>query len=423
MRRSLVPALIATAALLGGIAHAETPAPPYREAWRAATDGAASGATIADGVAYVTTSDAVLGFDVATGERVASYPRGGALLRPGVGSVDGRALLVFLDAGSASGASPSPTSTSPVEVVAIDVADGSEPWRTGFADGVAGGLTVVGDTAYLVDGSGTLSALSLRDGSTIWAVRGVGKSDAAPVVADGVVYASGAPNGSSAIVAVDAASGERRWTVGPEYGVAATSALAVQGDTLAYASSDRIAHALDVADGSARWNRLLLNVPSPVTSPAIGEDLVIGIDYAGGVYRLDRSTGADVWDHQLNALTVRSGPVLAGDAVVLGTNDGRVVALDASNGHLIADVRLGDGVVGTLAADGDLLLAPVGGPGAALVALARDPGGALLDVVSPTVADPVAIVSRFAVAALVLLGAAAVGGRLAPRRRPRGEAA
>ena len=59
-----------------------------------------------DGVAYVATADAVLGFDVATGERVASYPRGGALLRPGVGSVDGRALLVFLDAGAASGASP-----------------------------------------------------------------------------------------------------------------------------------------------------------------------------------------------------------------------------------------------------------------------------------------------------------------------------
>ena len=138
---------------------------------------------------------------------------------------------------------------------------------------------------------------------------------------------------------------------------------------------------------------------------------------------LDRSTGADVWDHQLNALTVRSGPVLAGDAVVLGTNDGRVVALDASNGHLIADVRIGSGVVGALATDGDLLLAPVGGPDAALVALARDPDGALLDVASPTVADPVAIVSRFAVAALVLLAAAAVGGRLAPRRRPRGEAA
>ena len=114
-------------------------------------------------------------------------------------------------------------------------------------------------------------------------------------------------------------------------------------------------------------------------------------------------------------LAVRSSPVLVDGAVVLGTDDGRVVALDGGTGRLVADVRLGDGVVGAIATAGDLLLAPVAGSAPALVALATDPAGRLLDVVSPTVADPVAMVGRFALVAAVLLGAAALGARRSRR--------
>lgn len=414
-RASVLPILAVATALVGGVARADAPTPPYREAWRAVTDGASSGATVWDGVAYVTTEDAVLGFDVASGDRVASYPRGGALLRPAIGTVDGRDLLVYLDGGSTTEATPSPSSSGPVEVVAIDLADGSEPWRTAFEAGVPGGLTVVGDTAYLVDGDGALSALSLRDGSTTWAVRGVGSSDAPPLVVADAVFASGAPDGTSRILAVDAATGERRWRQEPQYGIAATSALAASLDALAYVSSDRVAHLLDAATGEVRWERLLVNLPSPVAAPVVAEDAVIATDYAGGVYRLDLATGDRIWDHQLNVLAVRSSPVLVDGAVVLGTDDGRVVALDGGTGRLVADVRLGDGVVGGIATAGDLLLAPVAGSAPALVALATDPAGRLLDVVSPTVADPVAMVGRFALVAAVLLGAAALGARRSRR--------
>lgn len=421
MRRSAFPiAALLAVALSAGVAEAQAPSPPYVEAWRATSDGPMSGATIAGGVAFVTTGDAVLGFDLADGTRIASYPRTGRLFRPGVGAVDGRAILVFVDGGTASsGASPSPAASATTELVAVDIADGSEPWRTAIGGGVKGGIAVQGEAAYVVDGEGSLLAISLRDGSIRWSATRVGTGDAPPTVVGDVVYASGAPNGSARIVALDVATGERRWAQPPQYGAAATSAIAVEGDALAFIGSDRIARVLDVSTGDARWEDLLLNVPSPVVAPDLTADALYATDYAGGVYRFDPATGERIWDHQLNVLAVRSGPVAVDAGVVLGTDDGRLVALDGATGHLVADVRLGDGVVGAIAVAGDLLIAPVAGDAPELVALRTDPEGTLLDVASPTALDPLALVGRFGLAAAFLL-AAAVLGRIVSRRRSGG---
>jgi hypothetical protein len=134
-------------------------------------------------------------------------------------------------------------------------------------------------------------------------------------------------------------------------------------------------------------------------------------DASGGVYRFDASSGRELWDHQLNELIVRSSPVFAGTSVLVGLNDGRLVALDAGTGHLVWQSRPTPGLIGAISLSPDAVIAVKGGRAPGLVAFVHDPGGSLTDVPSPTEVDVRKLFGNFAVAF-----AACVVGLYAPFR-------
>jgi len=150
------------------------------------------------------------------------------------------------------------------------------------------------------------------------------------VAADGQrVYAASLKGN---VVAFELASGRQLWqrqvraplSAGP----AAASGLVVVG------SSKGDVIALAEQDGAPRW-RVRINAEI-LSAAAIDADLVVVRAVDGKLHGLSARDGAENWviDQQVPRLSLRgtSRPVLAGDLAICGFDNGRVVAVSASNG-------------------------------------------------------------------------------------------
>ena len=423
----------------GGPGHSgsleDGPAPPYRERWRLVAgdvdDRAFSGVAIADGLAFAVGDRAVYAVDLATGEIAWDLPRaGGPLSVPAVvaGRGDDPGTLLYLegpadarsdDASPSPEASPSPDGGGGAsDLVAVELGERTELWRVALAGTSRTGVTVEGGTAYVGDENGTVHAVSISDGRLRWPAAEVAAPVDVPLaVAGGLVIAVGrdGDGGTVEIEALDQRTGDRRWGLSPQGTSTAVSAPASADGVTVVGLADRYVRGLDEA-GQEVWTHLALSIFSPVTSPALGPDALYIADLSGGLYRLDPADGSRAWGYQLNEVVLRSSPVLSGDTVLLGLNDGRLIAIDVDSGRLVWQSARTPGLVGTIALSADVLVAVKGGGDAGLIAFEHDPAGALVDVQSPTVLDGGATLARAGVAIVIALVVVLVPGVLARRR-------
>ena len=82
-------------------------------------------------------------------------------------------------------------------------------------------------------------------------------------------------------------------------------------------------------------------------TPAVDDTAVYVPDWAGNLYALDRSTGAQLWSHQISDYTgvvgdyVRATPAVAGNKLIFGDQGGklgagaRMMAVDKQTGNLL----------------------------------------------------------------------------------------
>lgn len=418
----------------GGPGHPGTildaPTPPYRERWRfQPPSGGLSGAVLTGDLAVAVGRDAVYGVELGSGELAFQIPRrGGPLSTPALARVGERLVLLYLEGPrSAAGGSPSPSPAAEAEgsrvseLVAVDLADRSELWRASLGATSRSGVSVAEGLAYVGDDLGGVSAFSVATGEPVWTAEAVGRVDAPPAVADGRVYvaARDLEQPRTQVLALDARSGERRWTFSPSGGAVVISGLSAGDGAVVLGAGDQLVRGLAAEDGSLRWHALALNLFSPVSAPAYQPGNVYIADAAGGLYRLNPADGGVDWDHQTNALIVHSSPVVVGPYVVVGLGDGRLAAFEATSGDLVYASAPSPGPLGPLALSHQLLVAPTGGSRPALVAYEHDPAGALVRVASPTIPVPTRLVGWFALAAAIVGVAILVPFRLvAPRFGP-----
>ena len=429
------------------------PQPPYRVRWTlpAPVGEALSGAVVAGNLAVSVGAEAVYGIDVASGTVEWQVRRdGGPLSVPAIGAGPGGRILVYLegpgpnDTGGTTEGSPSPSASatpSAIEstptaatgpsatkaaeradsstLVAISLDDQREVWRTPLGATSRSGVTIDGTNAFVGDQDGSVYAVSLETGAISWSEQMGGRVDSALAVSDGQVVAI-ARNTDTAQVVVDSfdeATGERSW---PALAIKANStagtAPSTGGGSLFIGSADRRVRALDAADGAERWATLVLSLFSPATALAFDEQSVFAADIAGGLYRLDAADGGRAWSYQLNEVVLRSSPVVSGDSVLLGLGDGRLIAIDVASGHLVWQSASSPGLVGTIALASDAVIAVKGGRDAGLIAFEHDPGGALIDVPSPTQLDTGTTLTRWALAAVIVFVVAFIPGLWAKRR-------
>jgi outer membrane protein assembly factor BamB len=430
------------------------PQPPYGERWTwlAPAGDALSAAIVVGEQAISVASQAVFGIDLSTGEVAWSIPRtGGPVSTPAAASVAGRDLLVYLDgpapvdsptlspsASPSDTASPSTTgapSPTPSEspgaeggdpdrmssIVAVDLADRSELWRTALEATSHSGVTIEGAIAYVGDRDGDVYAVDLDDGSFVWAspASGPGQVDAPVAVADGSVYVvrRDQDTGLSTLMAFDAATGERRWPAeSADAAPTGGSAPAVIDGAVIVGSTDPAVRALAAADGELRWSALATSRFSPFTSPAVADDGAVVAGLSGGLYLLDTADGERRWSYQFNEVVIRSSPVVSGTTVLLGLDDGRLVAVDAGAGHLVWQSAPASDPLGAIALSTDVIVAVRLGRVPALVAFEHDPDGALIDERSPTELEAGATLGRYAMAAAIVFVLALVPGLVLAKR-------
>lgn len=245
---------------------------------------------------------------------------------------------------------------------ALDRADGAAAW---VAPGETGQVAVGDGVVYAKRTD--LVVLDAADGSVRWRRDVGGSIPTRPAVGDGVVVAT---NREAGLVRAFETDGTARWT--HETGVETRSPTVADGVVYVAATetpgrSGRLV-ALDAADGSVRWRvdtRSLKRGTRPVVGP---ERLFLGCSGrdAGRLVAHARDDGSPRWSYTDDNSTVYQ-PVLAGDRVYAGSNDGALTAF-SRDGAQQWQVDAG-AVVGSVAVDGERVYASTN---ERLVAVARD---------------------------------------------------
>ena len=259
--------------------------------------------------------------------------------------LDGCAALVVTRTGSGGA----------VRAVSLDAH--RQEWLRASAEPIAGGAAVDAHTAYVgVTGSTTASGptravvgLALADGGTR-IERALGTSAAgSPAVGGGRVYATSV-DGTLVALSVDPAtqSTSQLWSLSLG-GAAAAGPVETADGVLAATTGGSLA--LVDADGRLRWRA---NAGGPVEVPPVRGHTLIAAGSRDGRITALSSDGAVRWTRELHAVV--TGLAVAGDDVVVATQDGVLRVLDPAGGADISSWHAGAALVGAPALSGGRVL-------------------------------------------------------------------
>ncbi|MSQ91491.1 MAG: outer membrane protein assembly factor BamB [Gammaproteobacteria bacterium] len=170
-------------------------------------------------------------------------------------------------------------------------------WSTGTKGGdevlrLGLGPVIVDDRVYVAGHGGDVQALELGSGRSLWNTKTDLDLSGGPAYGEGLVVAG---TNSGQVLALDATSGAERWRI------------AVSGEVL--------------------------------SAPAIGAGLVIVHTVDGKLRALRIADGTEAWSYEqpVPRLTLRGNgpPIISGDMVLSGFDNGKVVALALLTGDLL----------------------------------------------------------------------------------------
>ncbi len=223
----------------------------------------------------------------------------------------------------------------------------SKVWSTGLgggADRLRLGLqpTITEDAVYAASHNGEVEAIAADTGKRLWRTKTKLDLSGGPAAADGLVVV-GSANGE--LVALEAADGKQRWQ--HQLSSEVLSKALIAKNLVVVRTVDGRLQALNATDGSVRWTieetvpKLSLRGTSmPILA---GETVVTGFDN-GKLVAVDLVTGDSVWSvtvdspagrTELDRLADIDAPAaFSGRDVFVAGFQGRVAMLDAENGQI-----------------------------------------------------------------------------------------
>lgn len=312
---------------------------------------------VLDGKVYAAAVDGgVHAFDLRSGQSLWRYP---SELRLSGGPGAGEGLVVV---GSLEG-----------DVVALDAATGSEKWRAKVANEVLVAPAVANGMVFVHANDGRVTAFDAASGERRWfhgsdmpalTVRGSGGITVGP----GLLFVG---NDRGTVTALSMSDGSVLWAaaVAQPDGrtelerMADVDGAPVLDDTILYATSYKNRTvAIDGPTGQLVWDR---DNGGP-RGLGVSNSAVVVADATGSVVGLDKNSGGSLW--QQDGLKYRnvSAPAVQGDYAVVGDLEGVVHWLRLADGAFAARASVGAAIGGQpVVADGILLVQTIDGQVAA----------------------------------------------------------
>lgn len=143
------------------------------------------------------------------------------------------------------------------------------------------------------------------------------------------------------IEAFDRQNGKSLWDIDLKRPL--TGAVGIGGGRVFVSSADGRLWALDLATGEKLWKQ---PVGGEVLAPAVADDSLVAVaTFDGRLVGLDAADGKPRWSYSVTppvlSLRASSSPVLVEGAVIAGFASGKVVAVNADNGQLYWESRVG----------------------------------------------------------------------------------
>ena len=203
-----------------------------------------------------------------------------------------------------------------------------------------GGVSVEGTVAYATSGTGDVAALNLTDGSVVWKSRPAGVLRGAPTVAFGSIYVMTQDN---QLLALNAGTGVVEWqkaaTLEPGSVFGAASPAAGQGTIIGgYSSGEVMAYRYE--NGRDLWDDALARTSIALSvallndvdaDPVIDRGRVFALGQGGRMASYELVTGQRLWELSIAGI---STPWVAGDWVFVVTDDARVLCVARATGRV-----------------------------------------------------------------------------------------
>lgn len=286
----------------------------------------------------------VTAFDARTGQplwalNVVPKAEADSVFSGGLAYADGR-LVVTTGAG---------------EVLALDAARGNVIWRHSVGRPMRAPPTLAAGRVFVITYDNQLFALSAENGGELWSHAGIAETagllgGAAPAVASGTVVV---PYSSGELFAIAVESGRVLWMDSLSF-QGATGGLAtlndIKGDPVidggvvyAISNNGRLV-AIDLRTGSRVWEQKV----SGLQTPWLAGDFLYVLASEGELICVSREDGRIRWVSQLPRYAdpedqeepiFWSGPILAGDRLILVNTDGVVFAISPYTGRFLGGIR------------------------------------------------------------------------------------
>jgi outer membrane protein assembly factor BamB len=240
---------------------------------------------------------------------------------------------------------------------AFDATSGAQVWRADLGAPLRGAPSIEGGRVYVLTQDNQLFALGVADGKTIWDSTGTVEQTgllgaAAPAVAQEtavVGFSSGELNAlrveNGRVVWQDALARTGRTTALAALTDIDASPVIDRGRVFAIGHGGRMA-ALELATGQRVWERNLAGT----STPWVAGDFIFAVTVEGELVCVTRGEGKVKWVTQLpkwrdeedkKGAIHWSGPVLAGDRLVLTGTNGQVVSVSPYSGELLNRTEVG----------------------------------------------------------------------------------
>jgi outer membrane protein assembly factor BamB len=203
-----------------------------------------------------------------------------------------------------------------------------------------GGIAYDKGRIYATNGLGYVAALDERNGGLVWKVRPGGPLRGSPTVANGAVYVTSEDN---QIYSLKEDDGSTNWSQAASLeiaGVFGSASPAVgQGTVVAGFSSGEL-NAYRYENGRLVWQDALqrTSIRTSVSSlndidadPVIDNGQVIAVGQGGRMVALDILTGQRQWELNLAGIDT---PWVAGDWIFVVTDQAKLISVYRQNGHI-----------------------------------------------------------------------------------------